>query len=263
MSWREVISVDIDFSLIKKAYKKLKSSVFYDKTQLILRDKIVEFESCSDNSGENIDEKLKKLFDDIIYPDCRERLKSEILDSIGYHSFPKKLKSSELSIITNTVSNKTEIEETQYFIDMDVRGHIIGVLWLLLIGWRLDKGVYEHSYGNRIRKKLINDFSKNVTFSPNLFEPYYVLYESWRDTALSCARKSLDKSQDVMIGHNIVKRILNRTCHDENTQYLLLRLRVNERLRVLFFHVCLRANILILVFVVLVVHRFFPSYLLK
>lgn len=199
MSWREVISVDIDFSLIKKAYKKLKSSVFYDKTQLILRDKIVEFESCSDNSGENIDEKLKKLFDDIIYPDCRERLKSEILDSIGYHSFPKKLKSSELSIITNTVSNKTEIEETQYFIDMDVRGHIIGVLWLLLIGWRLDKGVYEHSYGNRIRKKLINDFSKNVTFSPNLFEPYYVLYESWRDTALSCARKSLDKSQDVMI----------------------------------------------------------------
>lgn len=31
-------------SLLKKAYKKLKSSVYYDKTQLILRDELVKFE---------------------------------------------------------------------------------------------------------------------------------------------------------------------------------------------------------------------------
>lgn len=31
-------------SLLQQAYKKLKSSIFFDKTQLILRDKIVEYE---------------------------------------------------------------------------------------------------------------------------------------------------------------------------------------------------------------------------
>lgn len=31
--------------ILDKAYKKLKSSVYYDKTNLILRDKIVDFES--------------------------------------------------------------------------------------------------------------------------------------------------------------------------------------------------------------------------
>lgn len=191
--------MDIDLSLIKKAYKKLKSSVFYDKTQLILRDKIVEFESTSDELGFCIGAKLRDLFEDINNPDRWERLKSEILESVRYHSFPKKLKSIEPGIITNTVSKTPIIDEMQYFIDMDVRGHILGVLWILLIGRSLDKGVYEHSYGNRIRKKLINEVSKNVTYSPKLFEPYFILYENWRDTALSYARKSLAKGQDVMI----------------------------------------------------------------
>ena len=31
--------------ILEKAYKKLKSSIYYDKTNLILRDRIVEFES--------------------------------------------------------------------------------------------------------------------------------------------------------------------------------------------------------------------------
>ena len=58
----------------------------------------------------------------------------------------------------------------QTFIDMPVEGHILGVVWIMLIGWQLDKE-YTNCYGNRIREKLYNELSGNVTFSPYLFEP--------------------------------------------------------------------------------------------
>ena len=82
---------------------------------------------------------------------------------------------------------------------MCVEGHILGVVWLMNIGSKLDKLVYEKSYGNRIRKKLINELSDEPTFSPYLFEPYFMQYESWRDTALDEAKKYLHQKNDVMI----------------------------------------------------------------
>lgn len=82
---------------------------------------------------------------------------------------------------------------------MDVRGHILGVLWLMLIGYHIDEKVYEHSYGNRIRKKLYNELSEQPTYSPYLFEPYFEQYESWRDTAMDYACDNLKNNQDVVI----------------------------------------------------------------
>ena len=43
--------------LIRKAYKKLKCSVYFDKTQLILRQQIVDFESS------DIEKKLDKIYE--------------------------------------------------------------------------------------------------------------------------------------------------------------------------------------------------------
>ncbi len=43
------------FDDVAKAYKKLKAAVFFDKTQLTLRNKLVLFEN------ENVDEKLQEL----------------------------------------------------------------------------------------------------------------------------------------------------------------------------------------------------------
>ena len=48
--------MSIKIEVFKKAYKKLKSNVYFDKTALILRNKIVEFESDSD-----IDYSLEKF----------------------------------------------------------------------------------------------------------------------------------------------------------------------------------------------------------
>ena len=175
--------------LLRKSYKKLKSGVFFDKTQLCLRDKIVIYESSN---------KFRESFTEL----C-ETLQSEnwdfILEKINILLFPKSLKKdSDEGIISNWIVNKTEIKDYQYFIDMPVEGHILGVAWVLLVGSQLDEQIYEHSYGNRLRKKLLDD-NGNPTYSPYLFEPYFRQYESWRDNALNDAKKSLNKNQDVII----------------------------------------------------------------
>lgn len=178
--------------LFQQAYKKLKSAVFFDKTQLILRDKIVEYES-SDGFDENFGELIKIMLSGNW---------DEILKTINYSVFPKKLvnpddKKDDI-IITNWDKRPIKIKDPQYFIDMSVEGHILGVVWLLIVGCQMDSEIYEHSYGNRMRKRLLNEAGR-PTFSPYLFEPYFQQYESWRDTALDYAQKSMNKNQGVVV----------------------------------------------------------------
>ncbi len=188
--------IKINGALFQKAYKKLKSSVYFDRTQLILRDKIVEFEASIEDMDAYFDELCDKFRDD----EERDNLFQEIWDSIWTDVFPKKLTAErKQDVITNSVSPEIEIAEKQYHINMCVEGHILGVLWLMLIGYRIDEKVYDHSFGNRIRKKLLNELSKEPTYSPYLFEPYFEQYESWRDFALDKASLNLDSGHDVVI----------------------------------------------------------------
>lgn len=185
----------IDERLIKIAYKKLKSSLYYDKTQSILRDKLVDFETACGDIGKYLDEFAKKF----LCQETRKNLFDDILSNISYHAFPKNLAPETGNLIRNYVNKSIKITDNQYFIDMDIRGHILGVLWLLIIGYRIDEKMYAHSYGNRIRKKLYSEFSEKPTYSPYLFEPYFQQYESWRDTAMDEAMNHLHQGQDVVV----------------------------------------------------------------
>lgn len=181
--------------LVQAAFKKLKSSVFFDKTQLVLRDKIVKYESEG-----NIEDKLSKLAQRI---DSGETEFEDLICSINVLAFPKTVSDNDgcerrREIISNLPETVTEINSTQYFIDMDVEGQILGVLWVLLVGIHLDSKIYEHSYGNRLAQNLV-DKNNYPSFSPYLFEPYFNQYEGWRDRALNCAKKSLNQNQDVVI----------------------------------------------------------------
>lgn len=205
--------------LVEKAYKKLKCSVYFDKTQLLLRQQIIEFEN------EDIDKKLKKIGSALENSSEWEKLEDEILNSISFKEFPKKLaalkvdggekeknaeetndengkkKKERAAFVTNYVPEETKIEKVQYFINMSVEGHALGVLWLLSIGWKLDKALYDKSYGNRMRKLIISELEErqDVSFSPYLFEPYFQQYESWRDSALELAQNSINRNQDVIV----------------------------------------------------------------
>lgn len=182
--------------LIKQSFKKLKSSVFFDKTQLVLRDKLVAYETSPD-----FENNLSELATKILSLDLDW---DEIINSINVLTYPKKINrgdndtKNEPKFITNIINKSTEIDDIQCFLDMDVEGYILGVAWLLTVGYKFDNELYEHSYGNRMRKNVINEFGK-ATYSPYLFEPYFQQYESWRDTAINFAQKSLNKNQDVVV----------------------------------------------------------------
>lgn len=69
----------IDETTVEKAYKKLKSSIYFDKTQLILRNAIVEFERTHNDIDGYLCSLFKKLNDNSKF----NKLQEEILKSIS------------------------------------------------------------------------------------------------------------------------------------------------------------------------------------
>ena len=200
---RELEKTKISNDIVEKAFKKLKSSVYYDKTQLHLRNRIVEFEM--EHSGKRLDNYLKNtIYRALIDEDKYEKLIARILQEIKAVYMPKTVSvSSNSDIITNQDSKSITVNKIQYYIDMPVEGHILGVLWIMLMG-------------NRIRKKLINELSKEPTYSPYLFEPYFEQYESWRDKAMEEAQQHMRNKQDVVIITMDFKRYYYSLDIDEN-----------------------------------------------
>ena len=187
----------INQELVEQAYKKLKSSVYFDRTLPFLRNDIVKFELK--HKGKKLDDFLGKISNAINDNYVFEKFTDEICSKIDVVSLPKKLENNGNDIITNAGTDEIIINELQHYIDLPVEGHILGVLWIMLLGYRIDNKFYEHSYGNRIRKKLYNELSNKPTYSPYLFEPYFAQYESWRDRALSEAQKHMNEKQDIVI----------------------------------------------------------------
>ena len=231
-----------DLLLVQKAFKKLKSNVYYDKTNLPLRDKIVSFES---KYGDELDDYLSEMFQAFIDGgDKWQTLCAKILSSIGCIVLPKSIKkdTSSPEVISNFhPSKEIMVEKHQSFIDMNVEGHLMGMIWLFLVGWKLDTELY-CCYGNRIRAKLRNQFSEEITFSPYLFEPYFEKYESWRDTALKLAETQLSKNEDVLvltldferfyysvdITEDFMQNILLKACDKNNIEEDILVSRINR-----------------------------------
>lgn len=186
--------------LVKIAFRKLKAHVYFDKTALPLRDKIVAFETASD-----FEEKLAAIataYDNAALTKDSSFM-SELLSSISALPFPKKMKTTEQGeetvISVGNPNEKAEISELQYFIDMNVSGHILGVLWIIAFGKRLDERCFKKACGNRLRSSLIWNDEGEVIPTPALFEPYFAQYTLWRDGGLSCAEDLLAKGHDALI----------------------------------------------------------------
>ena len=187
---------------LKIAYKKLKATVFFDKTQLPLRDQLVQKETEIEKQLPQLE---TALFDNAEW----EEMEKEILNSVGVLLYPKSLiPVDDKTAIFNSDSIDIEMEKPQYFIGLSPVGHILGTLWVLEIGRKLDQnagengqsdGMYPHSYGNRLKKNLISQKTDDYTYAPGLFEPYFSQYESWRDRALEQAKKRLEDKQDALI----------------------------------------------------------------
>lgn len=225
-------------SLVQKAYKKLKASVFFDKTQLVLRDRIVEYES-----SDLFDSDFKSLIDSITDGKKWDTFSNSLLNTISYSSFPKEMSNQPIddAVISNWLPEKVDVNKAQYFIEICVEGQILGILWLLLIGIHIDEDIYEHSYGNRLKKNLINSKTNLPTLSPYLFEPYYQQYENWRDKALDYAQKALNRDQDVLILTLDFKRFFYQVNIDRENFDAFLE-RYKEKYSEIDFYILQRIN---------------------
>ena len=184
---------------IERAYKKLKASIYFDKTQLVLRNKIIEYEGRNTAYVEDRFKIMAKLLSNEDNNEW-ELYENEILRSIKALTFPKEVNiDKDKTLIINDYKDKVDIKDKQYFFDIAVEGQILGVLWILFLGINIDSKLYDNSYGNRLKQKLCDEESGLTSFSPYLFKPYYEQYESWRDIGLKHAQEILKKNKNVLV----------------------------------------------------------------
>lgn len=187
---------------VKRAYKKLKANIYYDKTQIVLRNQLVKYEADDNQTFiDSLEEIATRLESN---EENWKEFKKKILDSIDVLAFPKSIlgtsdQNNGLEIITNFANDVVNIKDVQNFIKIAIPGQILGILWVLKIGKKIDDDVYEHSYGNRLRESFMKENEGYTDLSPNLFKPYFSQYESWRDIALDYAQKKMKNHEDVLI----------------------------------------------------------------
>ena len=206
-------------NLLKSAYRKYKNHVYYDNYSAIQRFDLAKFEvenfkiSFVDKAEYEHNKDFEKAFDDYfsklaydLTNDWCNKIKN-IIDNIDVISFPKNVESvndKKNNIITNFKKSSSNVSKIHYFIDLPVEGHILGVLWILRLGYVLDDKLYKHCYGNRLNEYLLEnlketDNSEEYDFSPFLFQPYYKKYQSWRDDGLDVADNLLKNKKNAII----------------------------------------------------------------
>lgn len=189
----------MDKKFIEDAYRKLKGSVYLDKTVPFLRMRIVDFER-----GE-VEKKIEYIYEALRDEAKWEIFKANILDTIQVLTFPKTIEvksdnaiEGEPIVISNISGTDVMIEKYNNFIDMSVEGHILGILWILTIGYKMDNDLYRNCYGNRLNDNLVFDNQK-TTASPSLFKPYFSQYENWRNQGLKKAEGIVNNQKKSVI----------------------------------------------------------------
>jgi hypothetical protein len=179
---------------IETAYRKLKSYVYYDKTDLRLRERLAKFE-CSDK----FEAKLQAVQEvaDAAYPTSDRRFK-RWLQQIGCRVVPKKLgpaRPATLAVdeaagrfITNVTSAPAiKVDTVNYFFDGPIELHLIAVLWLMRDGRHLDANFLPECCGSRLSPKLHEENDDSL----QLFTKYHEQYSRWRDTGIRKAKQLL------------------------------------------------------------------------
>ena len=199
---------------LKNAYRKYKTTIYYDNYSSIQRLELSNFEN--DPKIKNISYKLEDFFKElaeIIYDEKKFKdLVDNICDNINVIAFPKHVKESDkensAKIIRNFHLKNFNMDRLYYFIDLPIIGHILGVLWILRCGYLLDDKLYKHCYGNRLNNYLLDNlknqnseyYKKNCKdFTPFLFNPYYQNYQSWRDNGLDRVNKLLENDDNAIM----------------------------------------------------------------
>jgi hypothetical protein len=212
---------------VKDAYNKLKTYIYYDSGELLLREKIVVFETdlpnnqhdflkqyfnndyskyLTDNNDDffksprkvGLDDKIKVITDRLNNYHTEPDFFNKYINEIDVVIFPKKFNSciDENGIISNQrIKNEYSLEKATAFIDIPIEIHILSVLWILRSGVEIDSKLFSECVGNRL---LLNKDKNKVAQGSSLFKPYFKQYQKWRDGAVDVAKKLLDNDKNVL-----------------------------------------------------------------
>ncbi len=213
--------MSFEISDLKEAYSRLKSYVYYDNTDIVLRRQLVEFETNTTkdfnsifksspepykkkvdifNFGvpQSIESKLEAITEHLNNYNNSKDFFDYFLDKININFYPKKYQ--EDITTDNFISNKRikkeyPIERLTAFIDAPIELHIISVLWIIKYGVSLDSQLDESCVGNRL---LLNKDKKKLVHGSGLFKPYFKQYQKWRDSSVNEAQQLLKNNKDVL-----------------------------------------------------------------
>lgn len=187
--------------MVKGAYKKLKSHIFYDRTLLHVKKRIALFESNRVDFEKTLQQIAKALSEkDNSYFDA-------FIEKIDYKILPKKFISSQINeeVIFATADQNQHIHKVNFFIDMPIELYIVDFIWTLFVG-KIMSSYKQQDYrfvaatvfkrGLYCKDPSLTD---GIEFSSNrTFVPYFHLYSSWRDKAFQTIEQK-NKAEDLML----------------------------------------------------------------
>jgi hypothetical protein len=165
---------------LRDAYRKWKSAAYFDSFLSIDANRLAFFE-LKENIREN-DEFFINFANELLDKETRDQLFRNLCGEIKVRCFPKadlqneEENSKREKVINNLPLIGPSISKVQYLIDLPVKAHILGILWVMKFGCLLDSQFDDHCYGNRIRETIISGTMGGPT--PYLFYPYFNKYES-------------------------------------------------------------------------------------
>ena len=187
----------IDITLIKRAFRKLLTYAYFDKSDMRMRYNVASFiKRLSNEQDENV------VFNNIlnVANGGSEELLEEWLNQISLLYYPKKVseKAAEKDphLITNKVNGDAIIDRLLIKANIPTELLILDVVWLLEYGFLIDDSLSSCCYGNRM--DLISG-DLGVRKGNALFKKYHCQYQSWWKNGLYSANTALNEGEAVTI----------------------------------------------------------------
>ena len=191
------IMLEVNVENLKLAYKKLKSYVYYYNSSNFLKKKIIEFEDWK-----TIDERDAKfrniansLFRDIEYLKENHDSLFKVEPPRNYYHpsyivYPKK----------NTASSEGDainVDGINLFIDLEIKYHLIDVLYALNLQEKFYSEINSCAYGNVIHKKALDYTPQGIKMLDNvlLFENHTYQYKKWKNCLIKAFEKENSKGE--------------------------------------------------------------------
>lgn len=202
----------ITYQQAYEAYRKLKNYFYFDNTSLFIRRQIAEFERdfYLSQSEDEVKALLKNKLEGVlkVLNEKNDQQLDDYLNKMTFRYYTKTVESEVESkdpfIINRPLHDNIVVDKLNLIVDAPIEIHIICVLWLMVVGVHFRKAISKHNYAYQF---MLNDDEEDIRHTGlQLYRPYYIGYQEWRDTALSTALNILDGKKDATILSLDVKR---------------------------------------------------------